>query len=74
MNWETVQGDWTRFRGKIKERWGRLTDDDLDVVQGRREQMVGLLQKRYGIAKEDAERQLEDYLNVEMRDIPVTAE
>jgi len=63
MNWEQVKGNWNEFKGEIKERWGRLTDDDLDVIEGRRDQLVGQLQKRYGIAKEEAEQEVEEYLN-----------
>jgi uncharacterized protein YjbJ (UPF0337 family) len=54
MNWDQVSGSWKEFRGKVKEEWGRLTDDDLDVIDGRQEQLVGLLQKHYGMAREDA--------------------
>jgi uncharacterized protein YjbJ (UPF0337 family) len=52
MNWDRVEGDWKQFKGKIKEKWGNLTDDDLDRVAGRREQLEGLIQERYGIEKE----------------------
>ena len=64
MNWDTVKGDWTRLKGKIKEAWGDLTDDDLDVIAGKRDQLVGLIQKKYGIAREDAERQVRDFERV----------
>jgi uncharacterized protein YjbJ (UPF0337 family) len=63
MNWEQIKGNWSEFKGEIKERWGRLTDDDLDVIEGRRDQLVGQLQKRYGIAKEEAEQEVEEYLS-----------
>src|SRR5262249_33086604 len=58
MNRDTIQGDWTRLKGLIKEKWGKLTDDDLKRTEGKREQLVGLLRKRYGLAKEEAEREL----------------
>lgn len=58
MNWERLQGHWKQLHGKVKAQWGELTDDDLAVVDGRREQLVGKLQERYGIAKEEAERQI----------------
>ena len=61
MNWDTVKGDWKNFKGKIREKWGEFTDDELDRVQGRREQFEGLLQKKFGIVKEEAERQLKDF-------------
>jgi len=58
MNWERIQGQWKQVAGKAREQWGKLTDDDLDVVAGRREQLAGKIQERYGVAKEEAERQL----------------
>jgi uncharacterized protein YjbJ (UPF0337 family) len=64
MNSDTIKGDWTRLKGKIKEAWGNLTDDDLDVIAGKRDQLVGLIQKKYGIAREEAERQVRDFERV----------
>jgi uncharacterized protein YjbJ (UPF0337 family) len=61
MNWDTVKGDWTHFKGQIKEAWGKLTDDDLDVVAGKRDQLIGLIQKTYGVAREEAERQVQQF-------------
>jgi uncharacterized protein YjbJ (UPF0337 family) len=61
MNWEQIQGNWMQMRGRAKQRWGKLTDDDLDVIEGRREELIGRLQTRYGIAKEEAERQVEEW-------------
>ncbi len=58
MNWDQVEGTWKQMKGKVKEQWGRLTDDDLDTVAGKRDQLVGLLQKKYGWSKEQAEREL----------------
>ena len=58
MNWERVEGNWKQLQGKVQEQWGKLTNDDLDVVAGRREQLSGKLQERYGIAKDEAEKQL----------------
>jgi uncharacterized protein YjbJ (UPF0337 family) len=60
MNWDTVKGDWKRFTGKVREKWGDLTDDDLEVARGKREQFEGLLQKKYGLAKDEAKRQLDE--------------
>ena len=57
MNDERIKGNWNQFKGKVKEKWGRLTDDDLDVAEGKRDQLIGKIQERYGIAKEEAERQ-----------------
>lgn len=61
MNWDQVEGNWKQFRGKVQEQWGRLSDDELDEVKGRREQLIGTIQKRYGIAREEAERQVSDW-------------
>jgi uncharacterized protein YjbJ (UPF0337 family) len=58
MNWQTVEGNWSEAKGKIKEAWGQLTDDELDVIAGKRDQLVGLIQKTYGVAREEAERQV----------------
>ncbi|ABE38612.1 CsbD family protein [Rhodopseudomonas pseudopalustris] len=52
MNWDRVEGNWKQFKGNVKEKWGKLTDDDLDVIAGRRDQLEGKLQERYGFAKE----------------------
>jgi uncharacterized protein YjbJ (UPF0337 family) len=61
MNWDRIAGDWKQFTGKVKEQWGKLTDDDLTYVSGKRDQLVGRIQERYGIAKDEAERQLKDW-------------
>ncbi len=61
MNWERVEGNWKQLKGKVREQWGQLTDDDLDIVAGKRDQLSGKIQERYGIAKEEAERQLKDW-------------
>jgi uncharacterized protein YjbJ (UPF0337 family) len=58
MNWDRIQGNWKQAAGKLKEQWGKLTDDDLDVVAGRREQLVGKIQERYGLALGEAEKQM----------------
>ncbi len=52
-----------QFKGKVKERWGKLTDDDLDIIEGRQDQLIGKLEQRYGIAKEEAERQFKEFLD-----------
>jgi uncharacterized protein YjbJ (UPF0337 family) len=58
MNTDQMKGNWKQFVGKAKEKWGRLTDDDCKVVEGKRDQLVGKIQERYGIGREEAERQL----------------
>jgi uncharacterized protein YjbJ (UPF0337 family) len=61
MNWDIAAGNWKSFKGKIKEKWGKLTDDDLTRIEGRREQLLGIVQQRYGVAKDEAERQIRDW-------------
>jgi uncharacterized protein YjbJ (UPF0337 family) len=61
MNWDQIEGNWKKVRGKAQETWGKLTDDDLDVVEGKRDQLAGKIQERYGVAKEEAERQVEAF-------------
>ncbi len=61
MNWEQIEGNWKQVVGQAKERWGKLTDDDLHVVAGRRDQLAGLIEQRYGVVKEEAERQLAEW-------------
>jgi uncharacterized protein YjbJ (UPF0337 family) len=58
MNQDQVAGNWKQFKGKIQEQWGKLTDDDFDVADGRREQLLGRIQERHGVAKEQAEEQM----------------
>ncbi|MBN9887537.1 CsbD family protein [Salipiger abyssi] len=61
MNWDIIQGKWKQLKGSVQENWGELTDDDLDKAAGSREQLVGLIQERYGLAKADAERQVDEF-------------
>ncbi len=61
MNEDTIKGNWKQFKGKVKKQWSNLTDNDLDVIAGKRDQMVGKMQERYGIAKDEAEKQLNDW-------------
>ncbi len=63
MNEDILQGSWKQLRGKVKEQWGELTDDDLDKLDGKRDQMVGLLQKQYGYTREEAESQYNDFVS-----------
>jgi uncharacterized protein YjbJ (UPF0337 family) len=58
MNWDRIEGNWKQAKGKIKEQWGRLTDDDLDIINGKREQLAGKIQHAYGVSKDEAEKQL----------------
>ncbi len=61
MNWDRIEGNWKQITGKAKVQWGKLTDDDLDVIAGRRDQLSGKLQERYGIAKDEAEKQIDTW-------------
>ena len=62
MYWAQLSGAWMQFRGRIREQWGRLTEDDLDIIDGQREQLEGKLQERYGVAREDATRAVDSWL------------
>ena len=59
MNWDIIQGSWKQLQGAARRQWGKLTDDDLEVAKGHRDQLAGRIQERYGVAKDDAERQVD---------------
>ncbi|MFO1019462.1 MAG: CsbD family protein [Planctomycetales bacterium] len=61
MNWDQVKGKWTQFKGQVREKWGKLTDDDVATINGQKDQLVGKLQERYGFAKEQAEKEVNDF-------------
>ncbi len=61
MNWDQIKGKWKQTKGQAQQQWGKLTDDDLDKIEGRREELVGKVQERYGIAKEEAEKQVKQF-------------
>jgi len=63
MNWDQVEGKWKQMRGSIKQQWGKLTDNDLDVIAGKQDQLVGKIQERYGVSKEEASKQIHDWTN-----------
>jgi uncharacterized protein YjbJ (UPF0337 family) len=62
MNWDQLEGNWNQVKGAVREKWGDLTDDDLDRMAGNREQFVGRLQERYGLMREEAERNADDFV------------
>jgi len=62
MNWDQIRGNWKQAKGKIKEKWGKLTDDDLVSAAGQRDQLAGLIQERYGYAKDQAEKEVDDFV------------
>jgi uncharacterized protein YjbJ (UPF0337 family) len=61
MDWNRVEGNWKQVKGKVKEQWGKLTDDDLDVIAGKQDQLEGRLQQRYGYAKDQAAKEVNDW-------------
>ncbi|TAG29940.1 MAG: CsbD family protein [Rhodobacterales bacterium] len=63
MNWDRIEGTWKQYKGKALETWGDLTDDEFDRVAGKREQMVGLVQQKYGKAKDEAEREVDSWFS-----------
>ena len=62
MNWDQIEGTWKQYKGKVKEKWGKLTDDDIDVIDGKRQQLVGKIQLHYGLAKDAAEKQADEFV------------
>ncbi|EDQ06982.1 hypothetical protein DSM14862_00721 [Sulfitobacter indolifex] len=61
MNWDRIEGNWKQMTGAVKSQWGDLTDDEITEARGNREQLVGKIQERYGVAKDEAERQVDDF-------------
>jgi uncharacterized protein YjbJ (UPF0337 family) len=61
MNWDEIEGNWKVVKGTVREQFGKLTDDDLNVIRGRRDQLIGKLQERYGYAREEAQRQVDEF-------------
>jgi uncharacterized protein YjbJ (UPF0337 family) len=61
MNWDRIEGNWKQFKGKVREQWGRLTDDQVHQIAGRRDRLIGKIQERYGIQREVAERQVREW-------------
>jgi uncharacterized protein YjbJ (UPF0337 family) len=63
VNWDRIAGNWKQMKGALRERWGKLTDDELDQLSGQRDKLVGKIQERYGCAKDDAEKQVREWEN-----------
>ncbi len=61
MNWDRIEGNWKQFSGKVRQQWGKLTDDDLDRIGGRRDELAGRIQEAYGVSKDEADRQIEKF-------------
>jgi uncharacterized protein YjbJ (UPF0337 family) len=62
MNWDVLKGQWKQMTGKVKSKWGKLTDDDLKLIGGKRDEFLGKLQERYGYKRDQAEREVDDFL------------
>ncbi len=61
MNWDIVQGKWKQYKGSAKEKWGELTDDELDQAGGQRDQLIGKIQEKYGVGRDEAEKQVDEW-------------
>ena len=68
MNWDRVEGKWKQMRGAARAKWGRLTDDDLDLIAGHKDQLIGRLQERYDIARDEAEKQTDEWAATSVED------
>ena len=62
MNWDQMEGKWNQVKGSLKERWGKLTDDDLEIIAGNRDRFIGKLQERYGIVREEAQKRADEFV------------
>lgn len=65
MNWDQIEGNWMQLKGRVKQQWGELTDDDLDVIDGSRDVLCGMIQEAYGISRDEAELQLDDWQDMQ---------
>lgn len=63
MNWDQIEGNWKEMKGKARSSWGELTDDELTQIGGKKDQLVGKLQQKYGLEREEAERRADDWAN-----------
>ena len=62
MNWDRIEGEWQNFKGKVRDKWGKLTDDDVEQVGGKKDRLVGRLKERYGYAKDKAEQEIDHWM------------
>jgi uncharacterized protein YjbJ (UPF0337 family) len=62
MNWDRIEGNWKQFQGKVRQQWAKLTDDDVELVKGKRTELAGRIQQRYGVAQDEAERQIDTWM------------
>ncbi|WP_437228034.1 CsbD family protein [Planctomicrobium sp. SH661] len=63
MNWDQVEGNWEQFKGKVRQQWGKLTDNDLEQIKGKRTELAGRIQARYGAEKEKVEQEIDEFCN-----------
>lgn len=63
MNWDQIEGNWTEVKGKARASWGELTDDELTQIGGKKEQLIGKIQQKYGLEREEAEKRADDWAN-----------
>lgn len=68
MNWDQIEGKWKEYSGRFREKWGKLTDDDWHVIAGKRDQLVGRIQQRYGFEREQAQREVDDFVRTMERE------
>ncbi|NJM32628.1 MAG: CsbD family protein [Limnobacter sp.] len=61
MNKDIIEGNWKQLKGKVKQQWGKLTDDDLDVISGKKQELAGRIQERYGCSRDEAEKQVSEF-------------
>jgi uncharacterized protein YjbJ (UPF0337 family) len=65
MDWNRIEGSWKQFTGRVKQQWGKLTDEDLTTINGRRDELEGKIQERYGLAKDQVRREVDNWLNTQ---------
>jgi uncharacterized protein YjbJ (UPF0337 family) len=68
MNWDRIEGNWKQFKGKAREKWGKLTDNDWEQIAGKKDQLVGRIQERYGISKDEAQKQADEWCRIQTKD------
>jgi uncharacterized protein YjbJ (UPF0337 family) len=73
MNSDQIEGNWKQLAGKVKEKWGKLTDDDLAVIGGKKDQLLGKIQERYGMKKEEAQKELDEFYKTHPEQAPATS-
>ena len=68
MNWDRVEGNWKQLKGKAREKWGKLTDSDFETIAGKKDQLIGRIQERYGISKDEAQKQADEWVKAQTFD------